>query len=65
MDERGLSEYHELFLSRKAGNCKRLSQITMQMNTKRRIRQAARKLPAFKAMTDEQCEQVAAAVARK
>ena len=65
LDERGLSEYHELFLSRKGGDCKRLSQITMKMNTKRRIRAASRKVPAFKAMTDEQCEQVAAAVMKK
>ena len=65
LDERGLSEYHELFLSPKAGNCKSLRQITMRFNTKGRIRAAARKLPAFKAMTDEQCEQVAAAVMKK
>eukprot|EP01045_Picozoa_sp_COSAG04_P017984 COSAG04_NODE_1631_length_6111_cov_370.727212_3_plen_260_part_00 len=65
LDARGLSEYHELFLSRKGGDCKRLSQITMKMNTKRRIRAASRKLPAFKAMTDEQCEEVAAAVMKK
>ena len=37
----------------------------MKMNTKRRIRSASRRLPAFKGMTDEQCEQVAAAVKKK
>ena len=64
LDACGLSEYHELFLSPKAGNCKRPSQVA-RMNTKRQIRAAARKLPAFRAMTDEQCEQVAAAVMKK
>lgn len=65
LDERGLSQYHELFLSPKAGNCKNVRQVKGKMNTARRIRAAARKLPAFKAMTDEQCEQVAAAVMKK
>ena len=65
LDARGLSVYHELFLSPKAGNCKRRSDVVMGMKTKGKIRAAARKHPAFKAMTDEQCEQVAAAVARK
>eukprot|EP01045_Picozoa_sp_COSAG04_P019157 COSAG04_NODE_1835_length_5442_cov_19.996631_2_plen_517_part_00 len=65
LDARGLSEYHELFLSPKAGRCKNLREVTMRMNTKNRIRMASRKLPAFKAMTIEQCEQVAAAVMKK
>eukprot|EP01045_Picozoa_sp_COSAG04_P004117 COSAG04_NODE_175_length_21521_cov_167.404071_9_plen_1287_part_00 len=64
LDGRGLSEYHDLFLSPKAGNCIRLSQVRLSMNTKKKIRVASRQLPAFKGMTDEQCEQVAETVAK-
>ena len=59
LDGCGLSEYHELFL--KAGRCTRMRHLT-RCTRPQQIRVMSRRLPAFRRMTTEQHEQVAAAV---